>query len=22
MPNCAQCGKQVGYFGVKSDFSG
>jgi len=22
MPNCAQCGKQVGFFGAKSDFSG
>ena len=22
MPNCAQCGKEVGYFGSKSDFSG
>jgi len=22
MPNCAQCGKQVGYFGAKSDFLG
>jgi len=22
MPNCAQCAKQVGYFGSKSDFSG
>ncbi len=22
MPNCAQCGKKVGFFGSKSDFSG
>ena len=22
MPNCVQCGKQVGYFSSKSDFSG